>query len=88
MKPFQRPLPLIVLALILMVCGIALAASRTVSSSPAPAAVVGCTEDCKEKLDKMLEKCAQIPEARQGVCRDAANAHYDKCVEKCGERAR
>jgi hypothetical protein len=85
MKPFRRPLPLIVLALILMVCGIALAASRTTGSSPA---AVGCTEDCKEKLDKMLEKCAQIPEARQGVCREAANAHYDKCVEKCGERAR
>jgi hypothetical protein len=87
MKPFRRPLPLVVLALILLVCGIALAASRTNNGIAAPAAV-GCTEDCKEKLDKMLEKCAQIPEARQGVCRDAANAHYDKCVERCGERAR
>ncbi|HEV2913158.1 MAG TPA: hypothetical protein VGX92_07570 [Pyrinomonadaceae bacterium] len=87
MKPLRRPLLLIVLVLILFVCGMALAASRTIRSSAA-APVAGCAEDCKEKLDKMLEKCEQIPEARRGVCREAANAHYDKCTEKCADRAR
>jgi hypothetical protein len=88
MKSFRRPSLIIVTLLLLLACGIAIARSRTAmkNGSAAPAVAVGCVDDCKEKLDKMLEKCEQIPEARRENCREAANNVYNKCAERCGER--
>jgi hypothetical protein len=34
-------------------------------------------------MDKMLEKCEQLPDASRSRCRTIANEHYDKCVERC-----
>jgi hypothetical protein len=87
LKIVQRPLSLILLLLVLLVCGIAIARTRTVRNNHT-ALNVGCAEDCKEKLDKMLERCTQLPEARQSRCQEGANEHYNKCMEKCGDRSR
>ncbi|HEY6187509.1 MAG TPA: hypothetical protein VIW80_07515 [Pyrinomonadaceae bacterium] len=85
MRLGQRPLLPIVLLLLLIACGMAFARARTSpNAGPAPTAV-GCVDDCKEKLDKMLEKCEQIPEARRENCREAANTVYNKCLERCGD---
>jgi hypothetical protein len=86
-KIVQRPLSLILLLLVLLVCGIAIARTRTVRNN-STALNVGCAEDCKEKLDKMLERCTQLPEARRERCHEGANEHYNKCMEKCGDRSR
>jgi len=67
--------------------GLARSSAMMKSSYRAPAAV-GCAEDCKEKLDKMLERCTQLPEARRERCQEGANEHYNKCMEKCGDRSR
>jgi hypothetical protein len=85
-KIVQRPLSLILLFLVLLVGGIAIARTRTVRNSHT-ALTVGCTEDCKEKLDKTLERCNQLPDARRPKCEESANEQYNKCTEKCGERA-
>ena len=87
MKLVQRPLSLIILFLVMFICGIAIARTHTVRNDPA-ATNVGCAEDCKEKQDKMLERCAQLPEARRERCQEGANEHYNKCMEKCGDRSR
>lgn len=82
MKLTKRPLIPILLLLLLLACGIAIAGSRSIKSSPAP--VVGCLDDCKEKLNKMLEMCGSITGARRERCLEAANKQYNKCAEKCG----
>lgn len=87
MRLSERPLLPVVLLLLLLACGIAVARTRTVKGSSAMP-VMECVSDCKDKLDKMLEKCEQIPEARRENCREAANTVYNKCVERCGERTR
>jgi hypothetical protein len=85
----KRPLLPILLFLLSFTGGLGIAGSSALikGSSPAPVAV-GCVEDCKEKQDKHLEKCEQIPEARRENCREAANSVYNKCVERCGDRTR
>ena len=89
MRFVQRPLLPVLLFLLSFTGGLGIARSSAMikGSSPAPAAV-GCVEDCKEKQDRMLEKCEQIPEARRENCREAANSVYNKCVERCGDRTR
>lgn len=86
MKLTKRPLIPILLLLLLLACGIAIAGSRSIKSSPAP--VAGCLDDCKERLDKMLETCDSITGVRRDRCREAANKQYNKCAERCrgGER--
>jgi hypothetical protein len=85
-KIVQRPLSLFVLFFVLFVCGIAIARSRTDRNNHT-APTVGCTDDCREKLDKTLERCNQLPDARRPKCQESANEQYNKCVEKCGDRA-
>jgi hypothetical protein len=85
-KIVQRPLSLIVLLLVLLVCGIAIARSRTVRNNSA-AVTVECADDCKERLDKTLERCSQMPDARRSRCQESANDQYNKCIERCGESA-
>lgn len=84
MKLVQRPLSLIVLLLVLLVCGIAIARSRTTLS---PQKVGSCTDNCAERRDKTLERCDSMPEERRAPCREQANEQYNKCVERCGDRA-
>ena len=85
MRLAQRPLLPIVLVLLLLACGIAIARTRAARSIAAP--VVGCTDDCKERLDKTLERCAGLPEASRERCREVADNQYNKCIERCGDRA-
>ncbi len=83
MRFFKRPLLSLLLLLLSFAGGLALARTSAMIRPGTPAAV-GCVDDCKEKLDKMLEKCEQIPEARRESCREAANNVYNKCAERCG----
>ena len=85
MKLAQRPLFPIVLLLLLLVCGIAIARTRmTQENGQNPDQTAGCADTCKKRLDKMLERCGAIPEAGREKCREAANDQYNKCLERCG----
>jgi hypothetical protein len=87
MRFVQRPLLPVLLLLLLLVGGIAVARSRTAANgSGTPPAPAGCIDDCKTRQDKMLEKCEALPDARREHCRETANSLYNKCVERCGER--
>ena len=83
MNPFRRPLILIVILLFLLGCGIALARSSNIKGHLVTAAAEGCADECKERRDKMLERCEQWPEAQRERCQTLANTQYDKCVERC-----
>lgn len=84
MKLIQRPLSLIILLLLLLACGIAIARTR---SGLTPQKSGSCADGCKERLDKMLERCDLMPEGRRAPCRERANEQYNKCLERCGDRA-
>jgi hypothetical protein len=86
-KIVQRPLSLFVLLLVLLVGGIAIARTRTVRNDTAAPVTVECADDCKDRLDKTLERCSQMPDARRARCQEIANEQYSKCIERCGERA-
>jgi hypothetical protein len=83
MRLSQRPLLPIVLLLLLLACGIAIARTRATRNIAAP--VIECTDDCKERLDKTLERCAQLPDSSRERCRAIANNQYNKCIERCGD---
>lgn len=84
MRLVKRPLLPVLLFLLSFAGGIAVAGTSAVIKSSPAKVVVGCVDDCKERQDKMLEKCENIPEARREACREAANNVYNKCVERCG----
>ncbi|HEX8772381.1 MAG TPA: hypothetical protein VF735_02170 [Pyrinomonadaceae bacterium] len=84
MRLSQRPLLPIVLLLLLIACGIAITA-RTRAMRNIAAPVVGCIDDCKERLDKTLDRCSQLPDASRERCREVANNQYNKCAERCGD---
>lgn len=89
MRLVQRPLLPVLLLLLSFAGGLGLARTSAMMKGGSPArTAVGCVDDCKEKQDKMLERCEQIPEARRESCREAANSVYNRCVERCGERSR
>ena len=82
MKTPYRPLFLIALPMILIVCFISIATSGTVKNRlnfPQD-----CAQDCAMQYEKMLQSCNQ-PSVDAGSCRGAAVEHYNKCVEKCGK---
>lgn len=83
MRLSQRPLLPIVLLLLLLASGIAIARTRATRNIAAP--VVGCIDDCKERLDKTLDRCSQLPDASRERCREVANNQYNKCAERCGD---
>lgn len=83
MRLSKRPLLPIVLLLLLLACGIAIARTRGGGNIFAP--VVGCKDDCQERLNKTMERCDQLPEASREKCREVANNQYNKCVERCGD---
>jgi hypothetical protein len=84
MKTPRRPLFLIALSMILIVCFISIAMSGTVKNRlnfPQD-----CAQDCGEKYNKMLENCTQSS-GDPGGCRGAAVEQYNRCIEKCGGKA-
>lgn len=80
MKFLYRPLSLILFTL-LLVSGLSLAASS--SAKRLSASTVDCAGDCAEKRDKTLERCDKLAGNAASKCREMANKHYDKCIERC-----
>jgi hypothetical protein len=64
-----------VVAVMLLVSGISIAASRR--------AAVDCAEDCKASRDRLFERCDQLSEPAKTNCRERATKLYDKCIERC-----
>lgn len=79
MRTPRRYLLLVVVATILLISGISIAASRRAHRS----APVDCAGDCRDRRDKMLERCNSLPDTAASNCRERANKQYDKCVEGC-----
>ena len=79
MRTPRRYLLLVVVATILLISGISIAASRHAHRG----APVDCAEDCRDRRDKMLERCNSLPDTAASNCRERANKQYDKCVEGC-----
>jgi hypothetical protein len=84
MKPQHRSTFLVLFTLLLLVCGLSLAASTRAGGVKAAHTSVDCASDCAEKRDKTLERCARAssPTLAQ-MCRDMASKQYDKCIENC-----
>lgn len=79
MRTPRRYLLFVVVAAILLISGISIAASRRAHTT----APVDCAGDCRDRRDKMLERCNALPDTAASNCRDRANKQYDKCVEGC-----
>jgi hypothetical protein len=77
---------LVTLVVFLLACGVAIAASRTIQSNGTQSG--NCAESCKARRDKGLERCDAAPEDKREKCREIVNLQYDKCAERCAERAR
>lgn len=86
MKTPRSHLILIALIIFLLSCGITIFAARTIQGTAAQNG--DCADSCKTKRDRTLERCDGAPEQTREKCREIANTQYDKCVERCGERAR
>lgn len=84
MKTPRRPLFLITMPIMLILCLISIATSGTVKNRlnfPQD-----CAQDCAQKYNKMIENCTQSS-GDPGGCRAAAVEHYNKCIERCGGKA-
>ena len=77
----HRPLFLIMLATVLIVCLISIATSGTVRNRLNFAQ--DCMQDCAQRRDKMIETCNQLTGDARESCRGAASSQYDRCAEGC-----
>ena len=75
----HRCLLLVVLALLFLISGASLAATRR-----SPANTQDCPGVCREVRDRSYERCDKHTDNdKREKCREQANKHYDKCVERC-----
>ena len=79
MRTPRRYLLFLVVATILLISGISIAASRRAHTT----ARTDCAGDCRDRRDKMLERCNSLPDAAASNCRERASKQYDRCVEGC-----
>jgi hypothetical protein len=85
MKRWMKPrhhLLLPVALLILMIFGVGATSPRIVQE-PTPSPTVDCESDCREKRDKMKEKCDTQVDSVKEKCKEIADKQHDKCVERC-----